>query len=323
MKAMLLLLVGLASLMGAPLEPASAIDFTAALHLKNNHRGLPIWTLSASQEGPMVAGGPPSIMTTTIARSDRTGSAVGSFDLRVHWGGGAFIASLPDGSFWFSTRWTGSDFPPPPITRVGEDTTAQPRGTTRQGPVNYDLYTRDGRYLKSFRLVTALTASNRPGGLPLDVAASTDEIVVIYDKLIRAGHISGGDFVTDREWHVNAPHLVFPLDHDRFAVVNRMSGEFAIIDPGTPAAPTIALPFRSASVRDRLPVTAADGSIWFLVPGTSQNTGDLIQFAPDGSITSRTPLRVPSGFRPRKIAVSGRDVYVSGTTAIVYRYELP
>src|SRR5689334_16130082 len=110
--------------MGAQLEPVSAIDFGPALHLNKNHRGLAIWMLSACRDGPMVAGGPPSIMTTTVARSDRTGSAIASLDLRVLWGGGASIAALPDGSFWFATRWTGSDFPPPPDTRGAVDTTA-------------------------------------------------------------------------------------------------------------------------------------------------------------------------------------------------------
>lgn len=323
MKATLLLLAGLASLMGAPLEPMAAIDFGPALHLNNKHRGLAIWMLSACPKGPMVVGGPPSIMTTTVARSDRTGSAIESFDLRVLSGGGALFAALPDGSFWFATRWTGSDFPAPPITPGIIDASALPRGTTRPGPLNYDLYTRDGRYLKSFRLVAALTASIHPANLPLSLAGSSDEIVIIYDNLIRAGHLSGGDFVTDRDWHVNGPHLVFPLDHDRFAVVNRMSGEFAIIDPSTPATQTIAVPFKSVSRRDRLPVTAANGSIWFLVNGATGNTRDLVQFAVDGSIVSRNTLLLARASEPRKIAISGRDVYLAGIGSTVYRYELP
>ena len=271
----------------------------------------------------MVAGGPPSIMTTTVARSDRTGLAIASFDLRVLGGGGAFIAALPDGSFWYSTRWTGSDFPPPPVTPGMIDATALPRGTTRQGPINYDLYTRDGRYLKSYRLV----ADPRPGirlfGLPLSFASSADEIAIVYQDLIQAGHISGGDFVTDRDWHVDGAPLVFALDHDRFAVVNRTSGEFAIIDPSTPATQPIAVPFKSASGRDRLPVTAANGSIWFLVSGASGNTRDLVQFALDGSIVSRNAFRLAPGVQPRKIAISGRDVYIAGIGSTVYRYELP
>jgi len=71
----------------------------------------------------------------------------------------------------------------------------------------------------------------------------------------------------DRDWRVNAPHLVFALDRARFAVVNRMSGEFSIIKPSTPATCTVAVPFKSGSVRDRLPVTAAHGSICFLIRG--------------------------------------------------------
>ena len=271
----------------------------------------------------MVAGGPPAVMTTTIARSDRTGSAVAAFDVHVPYGGGASIAALPDGSFWLATRWAGSDFPPPPIAPGMIDATALPRGTTRSGPVSYDLYTRDGRHVKSFRVVADVFAGIHPSALPLNVSASEDEIAIVYGDLIRAGHIVNADFIADRDWRVNGPHLVFALDHTRFAVVNRMSGEFAVIDPSTPSTRTVAVPFKSGSVRDRLPVTAADGSIWFLVRGPSGAIRLLIQFAPDGSITSRTTLRLPSGFRPLKIAISGRDVYLVGFTPTVYRYELP
>jgi hypothetical protein len=101
-----------------------------------------------------------------------------------------------------------------------------------------------------------------------------------------------------------------------------MSGEFAIVDPSTPATRVVAVPFKSGSVRDRLPVTAADGSIWFLVHGASGATRVLIQVAPDGSITSRNTLRLPSGFEPLKMAISGRDVYLASFTPVVYRYEL-
>jgi hypothetical protein len=272
----------------------------------------------------MVAGGAPSIMISRIARSDRTGSAPAGFDLRVSWGGGEAIAPLPDGSFWFVTRWAGLAFPPPPSLRGGTmDTTALPRGPMHPGPFEYDLYTREGRYLKSFRIIADSFGGLHPPDSPVNLAASAEEIALIYSGLIRAGHLAGGDFVTDREWHVNGPHLVFPFGHRDFAAINRFSGEFAILHPGTPEARTIATPFKSPDRRNRLPVTAANGSIWFLVPGASLDMRDLIQFAPDGAMSSRNPLHLQAGVKPLRIAISGRDVYVAGTTATVYRYELP
>ena len=71
---------------------------------------------------------------------------------------------------------------------------------TRSGPANYDLYTRDGRYVKSFRVVWDIHSR----ALPLRVSASAGEIAIVYGDLIRAGHIANGDFIVDRNWHVNA-----------------------------------------------------------------------------------------------------------------------
>jgi hypothetical protein len=323
-KAIPLLLVACVSLMRAEkLEPVSSIDFARSLHVKENSKRISIWMLSASPAGPMVAGGAASLMTSRIARSDRTGSGIVAFDLQVHYGGGATIAPLEDGSFWFVTRWTGSDFPPPPGTRGIIDTTTLPRGTTHQGPFNYDLYTRDGRYLKSFRILADSFAGLHPPDSPVNLAASAEEIALVYTDLIRAGHLAGGDFVMDREWRVNGPHLVFPFGRRDFIAINRFSGEFAILDPGTPDTRTVATPFKSPNRRNRIPVTAANGGIWFLIPGASPETRDLVQFAPDGAVVSRNTLHFEKAIKPLRIAISGRDVYVAGITATVYRYELP
>jgi hypothetical protein len=109
----------------------------------------------------------------------------------------------------------------------------------------------------------------------------------------------------------------------RFRRHQPFSGEFAILDPATPETRTIASPFKSPDRWNRLPVTAANGSIWFLVSGNSRETRELVQFAPNGAIVSRHTLQLDKGVKPLPIAISGRDVYVAGITATVYRYELP
>jgi hypothetical protein len=223
------------------LEPVSSIDFARSLHVKENSKRISIWMLSASPAGPMVAGGAASLMTSRIARSDRTGSGIVAFELRVPWGGGEAIAPLPDGSFWFVTRSTALAFP------------------------NYDLYTREGRYLKSFRIIADSFGGLHPPDSPVNLAASAEEIAFIYTGLIRAGHLAGGDFVLDREWRVNGPHLVFPFGDHNFAAVNRLSGEFAILDPATPDTRTVATPFKSpidGTVCRSPPRTAASGFLF-------------------------------------------------------------
>ena len=326
MKATLLLLIGLASLMGAPLEPVSAIDFGPALHFTNAHPYLSIRYLAATSDGPTAIGGS-EIAEIGIARANRGGSNVQVTRLQSSAGAIGRFAMRPDGSFWTMSQWDhpftpvqpvlgGGDARTPvgPPVVVGDPTAAGsfPFNNTRSA-TSYDLHAPDGRRLESFRSFTAA----------LDIAASANEVALVSGNLIRVGHVANGNFVNDRDWRVNGPHLVFPLDHDRFAVVNRMSGEFAIIDPSTPVTRTIAVPFKSPSRRDRLPVTAANGNIWFMVNGASGNTRDLVQLALDGSIVSRNTLRLAPGVQPRKIAISGRDVYLAGTTATVYRYELP
>jgi hypothetical protein len=194
---------------------------------------------------------------------------------------------------------------------------------TRSGPVSCDFYTSNGHYVKSFRIIAAASAGARPPDFPVNLAASADEIAVVYPGFIRAGHIASGNFVVDREWRVNGSHLVFPFGNGNFVSINRLSGEFAILDPGAPGTRTIATPFKFPNRRYRFPVTAANGCIWFFVPGASPDTGDLFQLASDGSMVSRNTLRLEKGVKPLRIAISGRDVYVAGITATVYRYELP
>ena len=127
----------------------------------------------------------------------------------------------------------------------------------------------------------------------------------------------------DRDWRVNAPHLVFALDRARFAVVNRM--ERRIFDYQTEYACDV---HRRGPVQVRECAGSSAGyrcsrQHLFPHPRPSGATRLLIQFAPDGSIASRTTLRLPSGFRPLKITISGREVYLVGFTPVVYRYELP
>jgi hypothetical protein len=85
-RAISLLLISLASLMGAQLEPVSTIDFSAALHVKENSKRVSIWMLSALREGAMVPGAV-SQQTLRIAHSVRTGLSFEAFELRIPYGG--------------------------------------------------------------------------------------------------------------------------------------------------------------------------------------------------------------------------------------------
>ena len=119
MKATLLLLIGLASLMGAPLEPVSAIDFGPALHFTNAHPYLSIRYLAATSDGPTAIGGS-EIAEIGIARANRGGSNVQVTRLQSSAGAIGRFAMRPDGSFWTMSQWDHPFTPVQPVLGGGD-----------------------------------------------------------------------------------------------------------------------------------------------------------------------------------------------------------
>jgi hypothetical protein len=117
--------------------------------------------------------------------------------------------------------------------------------------------------------------------------------------------------------------VVVPLEGGRFGIVNRMTGELAVIDPATADTRMIEMHITSRNRRTAPLIAGADGNIWFLISGASANRRELIQFATNGKVLPRYALHLPADFKSFKLAISGRDVYTAGFTATVYRYELP
>jgi hypothetical protein len=343
MKAIPLLLIGLASLMRAqPLQPVSTIDFSQALRVPPNHRFTVIGALGATPDGPIVSHGMGCDgYDPGIARANKIGSNITRIDLPAPYRHGGDIIPMPDGSWWLQTS-SGPGLPAvTPCIAPGSPPThgvvlspselqgfrpasANPGGGSGNVPVqNFDLFASDGKHVESFRELGAGNLSRGGAPSPAHIIPGARKIALASPGLIRVGHVANDSFVSDREWHIASSYVIIPLESDRFGVVNRFSGQLTVIDPATPDTRVFETQMTAANARTRSLVAGANGSIWFLLRNASANAPDLVQFAPDGKVLSRNTLRLPAGFKPFKLAVSGRDVYLAGFSATVYRYELP
>lgn len=348
MKAIPLLFAAVAPLLRAQsLAPVSSIDFTDTIKVHPRAHLAVIGVLAATTDGPIIFGGKTcEAYKVTIARADKLGARIASVPLPTPYRYGGAFSPLPDGSFWFETQG-GPGFPPsgpctpyvfrawrPALLGSGLDREFIPAWNQI---TKFDRFDNTGKHIESFRMAGDGTLTMPGMSLPGTLVPARDmsKIALVSTRRIRVGHLVSNDFVLDREWQVNGPHLVFALDTDRFVAVNRFAGEFAILDPRTPANPRsgmtewladtqpVSVPFKGRHVWDRPLVTTANGSVWYLVLGRLDQTRDLVRFAPDGSILSRWTLDLPSHVVPVRLAISGRDVYIAGLKAVVYRYELP
>ncbi len=337
MKAIPVLLFGLASLMGADLQPVSAIDFSQALRIPPHHLFIAIAALGATPDGVMVSramgcdGFEPG-----IARAARTGANITRIDFPAPYRNGGDVVPAPDGSWWLESFGAPSlpgavpCMPPgsPPGVYTGFPVLSGPQqfrpasGSVDVNVHNFDLFAKNGKLIESFREIGAGKLAPWGAPSPSQITPGSTRIALASTGLIRVGHVTNGAFVSDREWQINSSYVIVPLAGDSFGVVNRFSGQLTVIDPATPDTRVAETHITAANARMRPLVAGANDSIWFLLSGSGDKR-DLVQFAADGQVLSRNTLRMPARFKPFRLAISGRDVYLAGFGAIVYRYELP